>query len=267
MENTPPPMAWRYCGNQIKRWRERSGVTREALADEASCSYEYVKSMETGRRRPTLHLLRVADGLCEAGGLLLAAQEYLQPEKYVSYAEDFVRYEAEAIAVSSYEPLLIPGLLQTRETAFELLANHWPPLDDETIKARVEGRMERQKLLAKPTRSFSFVIAEGALRYPLLPREAHKRQLERLLEAGQQRNVTVQVLPAQGAHPGLDGSIALLETPEHEQLAYEEGQVTGALYADPNQVYIIAQRHAMILRRALAPDESARFIEKLAEEL
>ncbi|GAA3749199.1 helix-turn-helix transcriptional regulator [Streptomyces tremellae] len=267
MENAPPPMAWRYCGNQIKRWRERTGMTRDKLAAEANCSYEYVKSMETGRRRPTLHLLRVADELFGAGGLLLAAQEYLQPEKYVSYAEDFVRYEAEAIAVSSYEPLLIPGLLQTEATMRALLGNHWPPLDDETIKARIEGRLDRQKLLAKLTRSFSFVIAEGALRYPLLPPDEHGRQLEYLLEIGQQRNVAIQVLPARGPHPGLDGPIALLETQDHDQLVYEEGQVTGVLYADPNQVFTVAQRHAMILRRALAPDESAHFIRKLAEEL
>ncbi|MCA1219064.1 helix-turn-helix domain-containing protein [Streptomyces sp. 8L] len=267
MENTPPPMAWRYCGNQIKRWRERSGVTREALADEASCSYEYVKSMETGRRRPTLHLLRVADGLCEAGGLLLAAQEYLQPEKYVSYAEDFVRYEAEAIAVSSYEPLLIPGLLQTEEMAFALLAADWPPLDDETIQVRVAGRLERQTLLDKATRSYSFVIAEGVLRNPVLPLDGHKRQLLHLLEVGKRRNVMIQVLPAGTASPGLSGSLVLLETPEHDQLAYEEGQLSGMLYADPEKVSFAAQRHAMILRQALSPEESARLIRKLAEEL
>ncbi|MBP0459076.1 helix-turn-helix transcriptional regulator [Streptomyces bomunensis] len=260
-------MAWRYCGNQIKRWRERSGVTRETLADEASCSYEYVKSMETGRRRPTLHLLRVADELCEAGGLLLAAQEYLRPEKYVFYAEDFIRYESEAIAVSSYEPLLIPGLLQTEEMALALLTADWPPLDDETVRVRVAGRLERHSLLGKATRSYSFVIAEAVLRDPIVPLAAHKRQLLHLLEVGKRRNVMIQVLPTGIASPGLSGPLALLETPDHEQLAYEEGQLSGMLYADPDKVSLATQRHAMILRQALSPEESARFISKLAEEL
>ncbi len=67
-ENANPPVAWRYCGNQIKLWRARSEVSREELAEEAGYSAEYVKSMEQGRRRPTLQLLRVADEMCGRAG-------------------------------------------------------------------------------------------------------------------------------------------------------------------------------------------------------
>ncbi|WP_328504904.1 helix-turn-helix domain-containing protein [Streptomyces sp. NBC_00457] len=72
---------WRYCGGQIKLWREESGVSRQRLADEAGYDYEYVKSMECGRRRPTLGLLQVADQMCGARGKLLAGQEFLNPSR------------------------------------------------------------------------------------------------------------------------------------------------------------------------------------------
>lgn len=265
--NSQPPIAWRYCGSQIKLWRTEAGVSREALAKEAGYDYEYVKSMENGRRRPTVLLLQVADQLCGACGKLVAAQEYLKPEKFLSYAEDYVRYEAEAIVLSSYQPLLIPGLLQTEERVKAYLNAHFPPLDDETVEERAAARIERQVLLGKRTRAFNFVVAETALRNVVGGAEAHKRQLLWLLEAGLARNVTVQVLPFAGAGPELDGPFVLLETPEHEHLVYEEGQATGRLYADPDKVSIVAERHAMILRKALSPDESARFIRKLAEEL
>ncbi|MEU1627509.1 helix-turn-helix transcriptional regulator [Streptomyces sp. NPDC020096] len=261
-------MAWRYCGNQVKLWRMRAGVSRESLGEKAGYEYESVKSMEQGRRRPSLRLLEIADEMCGAQGLLLAAREYLKPERYLSYARDFIRYEAAAIALTSYQPLLIPGLLQTEETARSLLNAHWPPLDDETVEERVAARLDRQSVLEKQTRAFTFVIGEMALRYPVGSTEAHRRQLHHLLTAAQRRNVTIQVMPAdRGAHPGLDGPYVLLETPEHEHLAYEEGQTTGVLYADPEQVGIVAKRHAMILQRALGPEDSARFIRKLAEEL
>ncbi|MFD5697634.1 helix-turn-helix domain-containing protein [Streptomyces lasiicapitis] len=265
--NSQPPVAWRYCGSQIKLWRAEAGVSRAALADEAGYDCEYVKSMENGRRRPTLRLLQVADQMCGAGGKLTAAQEYLKPEKFLSYSEDYMRYEAEAIALSSYQPFHIPGLLQTEQTIRALLDAYLPPLDDETIEERVAGRLERQSLLDRRTRAFSFVIGEAALRNPVGGAEAHKRQLQGLLEAGAARNVMVQVLPFVGAGPGVDGPFVLLETPEHEMLVYEEGQETARLYADPDKVSAIAQRHAMILRQALNPDESARFIAKLAEGL
>ncbi|MFP3988442.1 helix-turn-helix transcriptional regulator [Streptomyces sp. E11-3] len=265
--NSQPPIAWRYCGSQIKLWRTEAGVSRQSLANESNYDYEYVKSMENGRRRPTLRLLQVADQVCGAGGKLTAAQEYLKPEKFLSYAEDYVRYEAEATDLSSYHPLHIPGLLQTEETVRALLSAYLPPLDDETIEERVAGRMERQAVLGKSTRAFSFVIGEGALRNPVGGVEAHKRQLLRLLEAAEARNVMLQVLPFLGAGPGVDGPFVLLEMVDHERVAYEEGQATGRLYSDPECVSIIAQRHAMILRQALRQDESVTFIRKLAEGL
>ncbi len=258
---------WRYCGGQIKLWREEAGVSRQGLADEAGYDYEYVKSMECGRRRPTLRLLQVADQMCGAKGKLIAAHEYLKPEKFLSYAEDYMRYEAEAISLCSYQPLRTPGLLQTEDTMRALLNAYLPPLDDETIEERVAGRLERQALLDQRTKAFSFVIGEAALRNPVGGEEAHRRQLLRLVAADEARNVTIQALPFVGAGPGVDGPFVLLETPEHELLVFEEGQETGMLYADADKVSAIVQRHAMILRQALTPDESARFIAKLAEEL
>ncbi|WP_406725933.1 helix-turn-helix transcriptional regulator [Streptomyces sp. GD-15H] len=264
--NSQPPVAWRYCGSQIKMWRAEAGVGRDALAKEAGDDYEYVKSMENGRRRPTLRFLQIADQVCGAGGKLVAAQEYLKPEPFPTFSQDFIRYESEAISLSTYEPLLIPGLLQTEETTRALLKAHWPPLDDETVEERVAARLKRQDLLTKQTRSFSFVIGESALRNEVGGAEAHSRQLRHLLTMSQQRNVTVQVLPIVGAHPGLNGPLLLLETPEHEHVGYEEGQTAGVLYSDPDRVSIATQRHAMILRMALSLSESARFICEVAEE-
>jgi transcriptional regulator with XRE-family HTH domain len=258
---------WRYCGGQIKLWRESAGVTRQGLADEAGYDYEYVKSMECGRRRPTLRLLQIADQMCRAGGKLTAAHEFMKPERFRSYAEDYVRYEADAISAGCYQPLHIPGLLQTEETMRALLNAYLPPLDDETIDERVAGRLGRQALMDKRTRAFSFVIGEAALRNPVGGGDVHKRQLLWLLELGGARNVTIQVLLFVGAGPGVDGPFVLLETVEHELLVYEEGHETGRLYADADKVSAIVQRHAMILRQALSPDESARFITELVEEL
>ncbi|WP_366916505.1 DUF5753 domain-containing protein [Streptomyces sp.] len=211
-------------------------------------------------------MLQVADQVCGAGGKLVAAQEYLKPEPLATLSQDFIRYESEAMALSSYEPLLIPGLLQTEETARALPKAHWPPLDDETVEERVSARLKRQDLLGRQTRSFSFVIGEAALRNKVGGPEAHTRPLRHLLTVAEQRNVTVQVLPTVGAHSGLNGPLVLLETPEHEHLGYEEGQTTGVLYSDADRVSIAMQRNAMILRQALGLTESARFIGKMAEE-
>ncbi|MDH6128745.1 helix-turn-helix transcriptional regulator [Kitasatospora sp. GP82] len=262
-------MAWRYCGNQIKLWRERSGVTREELGKAANYEYETIRSMEQGRRKPTLRLLEVADELCNAHGLLVAATDYLKPERFPSYSQDFANIESEAIALHSYAALLIPGLLQTEEYARTLISNSCPPLDDETVAERVAGRLQRQdKLRARRTALFGFVIYEAALRSMVGGAEAMKRQLHHLLETGELRNVAIQVLPTGcNAYPGLSGSLVLLETAAHEQFAYVEGQETGVLYSDPAKVSALTQRHGMIRMQALGAEDSARFIRKVAEEL
>ncbi|MEX2985421.1 helix-turn-helix domain-containing protein [Streptomyces sp. C36] len=266
--DSQPPIGWRYCGDQLKRWRERAGVTREKLADEAGYGYEAIKSMEQGRRRPSLRVLQVADQMCGAGGLLEAAHKYLQPERFVSYSQDFMRHEAEAIGISSYQPLLVPGLLQTEETMQALFAGYWPPRVDEETGTLVAARLERQQMLNKQTKVFNFVIGEAALREPLDGGESHRRQLLHLREQSRRRNVTVQVMPAgSGVHPGLDGSFVLLEMPDLDRLVYEEGQQSGVLYSEPDKVHVVSQRYVMIAQRALSPSESVRFIGKLAEEL
>ncbi|MFJ2776765.1 Scr1 family TA system antitoxin-like transcriptional regulator [Kitasatospora sp. NPDC087315] len=263
---TPPPMSWRYCGNQIKLWRTHAGVSREDLAKEAGYVVESLRSMEAGRRRPSRHLLDIADQMCGAKGILAAGEEYLKPEKYPSFAEDYMRYEAEAVVINWYETQLIPGLLQTEETVRALLNANWPPLDDETVEERLAARLERQTLLRTQTKSFNFLIGEAALRSQLSTPEALRAQLRHLLTVGSARHVTVQVVPNKGAHPGLNGPFILLDTSEHQRLAYEEGQAMGLLHSDPGRVSLLSQRHEMILRQALNPEESATFIGKLAED-
>ncbi|WP_432094926.1 Scr1 family TA system antitoxin-like transcriptional regulator [Streptomyces sp. bgisy100] len=262
-------MAWRYCGNQIKLWRTQAGVTREGLGKEANYDYEYVKSMEQGRRKPTLRLLEVADEMRGARGMLLAAQDYLKPERFPARTQEYMATEADAIAVHWYESLLIPGLLQTEQYARALMSGSCPPLDDSTIEERVTARLQRQeKLTRQPTVVFGFVVYEAALRSMTGGPEVMRSQLQHVLAIAELRNVAVQVLPVgRAASAALSGPLILLENAEHEQYAYVEGQETSALHVDRGKVSALVQRHGMIRMQALSVEDSSRFIAAVAEEL
>ncbi|MEU3568465.1 helix-turn-helix transcriptional regulator [Kitasatospora sp. NPDC036755] len=263
------PMSWKYCGDQLKRWRTKAGVTREQLAREACYDIESVRSMEAGRRRPSLKLLQAADELCDAKGMIVGAADYLAPEKFSSYSRGYTEAEREAIAFHAYSALLIPSLLQTEEYARETISNSYPPLADETVAARVAGRMQRQERLHnRPTVLHGFVIHEAALRAAVGTKDLMRRQLNHLLDVGEFRNVSIQALPIdRAAYAALNGPMILLETPDHEQLAYVEGQGTGILHSDPERVNLLAQRHGMIRTQALSIEESKSFIRRMAEEL
>ncbi|MFE1201877.1 helix-turn-helix domain-containing protein [Streptomyces sp. NPDC058762] len=266
--NSQPPIAWRYCGSQIKMWRAEAGVGRDALAKEAGYDYEYVKSMENGRRRPTLRFLQIADQVCGAGGKLVAAQEYLKPEPFPARSQEFMAIEAEAISFSCYEPLLIPGLLQTEAYARALIGGSSPPLDDETVAERVGARLRRAEALRRKIGvMYGFVIYEAALRTNVGGVEVMREQLRHLLDVGVLRNVSIQVLPfGRCSGVALNGSIVLLETPEHEHCGYVEAPEVSVLHGSPDKVSALTQAHAMIRMHCLGVEESATFIRRVAEE-
>lgn len=264
-DNSRPPAAWCYSGNQIRRWRTLANVSREALAAAANYAPETISSMERGVRMPSPRLLDIADELCGAQGMLSAAKEYVRRERYSARAVDFIEREREATSLWTYEVALVPGLLQTRTYAKALIDNRIPPLDEETVEERVAARMERQTILTgrKPPVGLSFVLYEAVLRSPLVD----EAQLQRLLEVARLRNVVLQVLPFEKAFSdALMGPMVLLEGLDHERLAFMEGAFASELSADPGVVSRVTERLSMIRTRALDPDETARLIERMVDQ-
>ncbi|MEV4435853.1 helix-turn-helix transcriptional regulator [Streptomyces sp. NPDC049585] len=267
--NPEPPIAWRYCGHQMKMWRTLAGVSREQLAEEAGFSVEFIKSVEQGRRRANLHLLQVTDDLCGARGLVVAAHEYLEPSRHASQYRAFFAAEAEAVSLSSYQSLYIPGLLQTEDYARALMSKAWPPVDDEIVEQRVTQRLQRQeKLHRKPLVPFHFAIYEAALRTNVGGPGVMKAQLDHLQKASELRNVCLQVLPVGRYTPSsLCGPFTLLETPTHRHIAYVEGQNTSALHSEASMVSDFIHGYGLIRTQALSAEETVEFIGKVSQEL
>ncbi|MFD4634142.1 helix-turn-helix domain-containing protein [Streptomyces sp. NPDC058284] len=260
---------WRYSGNQLKRWRMKANVTREELGAASNYAPDTIKAMEQGVRMPTTRVLDVADGMCGADGLLSAAKDYVQAEKFPPRAQDFMDREREAIAHWSYELALVPGLLQTAEYMRFLIGNRRPPLDEHTARERIAAREERQRLLTRrPLSSFGFVLYEAVLRCPFGGPDVQKGQLLRLLEAAELPNIELQVLPYDRAiSTALIGPMVLLEAPDHERFAYSTGQSVSQLTTDPPVVSAHIERFSMIRAVALDPVESAQYIGRLVDAL
>ncbi|MEU5050646.1 helix-turn-helix transcriptional regulator [Streptomyces sp. NPDC021096] len=263
------PVNHRYFGSQFQLWRHDAGVSREELAEAVQYSVELIKSVEQGRRRVPARVAEIADEMFGARGKLKAGLSYLDNGKFPARSHDFMNLEREAVSFWSYENALIPGLLQTEEYARRLIEDRRPSLDDDVVEARIAARLERQQLLArKPRVDFCFVLYEAVLRAPLGGREAHKQQLQRLLSVAELRNVCLQVLPfAQVFSDALSGPMVLLETKENGRFALAEGQAMSNLSSGADEVRLLTERYGMIRAQALASGDSARFIERMVDEL
>ncbi|WP_308290436.1 helix-turn-helix domain-containing protein [Streptomyces meridianus] len=159
------PGIWVGYGKLVKLFRERAGLTQQQLADAIGYSCELVASVERARRPAKAAFTTAAERVLDAGGALQALQEQVDLAKLPAFFQDFARLETEAVSRFSYDPLLVPGLLQTEDYARTLISAHFPPLDVQTVDERVAARLARQALLARksPPIVFVFIIEEAAL--------------------------------------------------------------------------------------------------------
>lgn len=192
-------------------------------------------------------------------------------EKFPEQFKDFAPLEQHAVVLQMYETLVINGLFQTEEYARALIGGGYPPLPEQRVEELVQARMERQALLDRqPVASIELILEEAVLRRAIGSREIMQKQLRHLIACAHRRNVTLYVLPLEcgmdGEYAGDRGGMTLVETPEHDRLAFLEVQGEGLLISDPAKVSTYAQRYAKIRAQALDPRESLGLIEELAGE-
>ncbi|WP_328535478.1 helix-turn-helix domain-containing protein [Streptomyces sp. NBC_00344] len=269
-EGSEPPGVWSAYGVLLQHLRKRAGLNQQQLGDAIGYSLEQVASVEQGRRPAKAAFTVSAERVLEAGGVLEALQDEVDRAKLPRFFRNFAQIEAEALSRFSYDPLLIPGLLQTEAYAQALLEAHFPPLDDETIEQRVAARLARQSLLApkSPPVVFVFVVEEDALRRVVGNAAVMREQMESLLTCSQRRNVELQIMPtSRGAHSGLNGPMVLLESMDRARQVYVEAQDVVTVRSAQNEVSEFWLRYGMLRTQALNTEESSRLIERMAGEL
>ncbi|MET7799788.1 helix-turn-helix domain-containing protein [Streptomyces decoyicus] len=259
----------KIVGRQLKLWRESAGLTQADFGTAIGYGEESVSSVERGRRVPRPEYLDQADEVLGAGGRLTALKEDVALVRYPKKVRDLKKLEAAAVELCHYENSVLNGLLQTEEYAQALIGNRRPLFPPREIEERVAARMARQEILDSSATPpiFSFVQCESTLRRPIGGRLVMRRQLERLLEVGQFRNVDLQVLPlGREVNPGLSGSFSLLRLKGGDTVALAEVQHLSRVISEPPQVQMLDMRYGNIRAQALTPRESLAFIEKAREE-
>ncbi|MER5633516.1 helix-turn-helix domain-containing protein [Streptomyces nitrosporeus] len=262
------PGVWVAYGTLLGHLRKRADLNQQALGQAIGYSLEQVASVEQGRRPAKEAFTEAVERVLDARGVLEVLQPDVDRAKLPRFFRNFAAVEAEVLSRFSYDPLLVPGLLQTEAYARAVFAGHCPPFSEEIVDQHTEARLSRQKLLTRdPLAELSFIIGEEALRNPVGGPELMRGQWEQLLEVGELRNVEVQVMPAgTGFHVGLDGPFVLIETRELRRLGYVEAQEIGCIVSEPADVSAFASRYGKLRSQALNTRESARLIEQLVGE-
>lgn len=261
--------SWHLIGAQLATFRRAAGLTQAALAERFRVGEDTIASIEQGRRPLQLDFAIQLDELLDTkGALRVAVEKVPQRERFPAFVQDFVEYEQEAVTLLSYENQVVPGLLQTEEYARAVFSSLYPPLEPEELDERVATRLARRSLLErKPRPMMNFLLEEVILHRPLGGREVLRDQVRSLLAHAELPFLGLQIMPTRReTHAALDGPLVLLETPDHDQLAYIEGQRVSFLVDDLDEVSVLQQKYGMLRSQALSPEESTRLLIALLGE-
>ncbi|MFF9485855.1 helix-turn-helix domain-containing protein [Streptomyces sp. NPDC014676] len=255
-------------GRQLKLRREAMGMRVTDFAAAVKYGDDLVYKIEGGKRIPRQEYLCKADEVLGAGGLIAAAWEDVRKVRYPKSVRALGKLEAQAVEVALYSNHNIHGLLQTEEHMRALFEAWLPAYSDEETERMVAARMARRSIFERsPAPTLSFVQEEVTLRRPVGGRMAWRRQLERLLELGRLRNVSIQVMPTECEdHFGTGGLIEVLKFPDGTAVGRTEGAFSGRPVSDPKQLRILELRYGMIRAQALTPRESRALIEQMLGE-
>ncbi|GIJ24638.1 helix-turn-helix domain-containing protein [Micromonospora lutea] len=268
----------RRLGRELRKLREAKGLTGEETAKLVRCSTSRISRIESGEIKPragdVMELL-VTYGVRideEPGTSLLELARDLREEgwwqrlggRYATY----IAYETEAAELKNFEPMLVPGLLQTERYAREvnIIGRETDPA---TVEQRVAARMTRQEVLHRqptPLRLHA-ILSEASLRTEVGGPDVLREQLHHLVKVSQLPNVTIQVLRFEaGAHLADSSGFALL-TFAHDDppLGYIE-TLAGELFLESSRdLARLSAAYDNLRMLARSPAESMRFVKELSE--
>ncbi|MFG2964649.1 Scr1 family TA system antitoxin-like transcriptional regulator [Streptomyces sp. NPDC048288] len=259
----------KMLGKQLGAARRVAGLTQTELGLRVGLDEQTVASIEQGRRALKPDVAARMDEVLDTKGMLAAGVANLPDvDQFPMWAEVYMEHEREAIALSWYDNAVLPGLLQTEAYVRAVLRNRVPAYDGDEVETRTAARLERQEILHRrnaPT--LSFVVWEPVLLMALGGPEVRRGQLRHLRELAELPCVSLQfLLLSSPCHAGVNGPFILLETPDHQHLAYTESQRGSQWVSDADEVSRLARKYAMLRTQALTTQDSMGLLDRLLGE-
>jgi transcriptional regulator with XRE-family HTH domain len=263
----------RALGFGLRTCREARNLGVRQLARKIGVHAQELSNWEYGKRIPKVEQVALLLGFLvvepgERARLLELARTAREPSWLeASKTGVYVLYEREASELFGWEPVLVPGLLQTPAYARTVLGDLGVAGDE--LEKLLLLRQVRRDLLTGPRPTFlHVVIGEAVLRPPFIEPSVMVEQLRLLLRSSQRRNITLQVFRGTGSyHPGHCGPLTILEFPQLPPIVFlEQYRVGGYLYAE-DQVADYRSVAKSLAALALSEPDSCALIREVIAEL
>lgn len=230
-----PTIHRRRLRSELRKAREAARKTQRETAQAMDWSMSKLIRIETGDVRVSTNDLRAllgyydvpADRVTHLVEVARAAREPARWSRYRDVASPeflaFLGYESSAAIIRNFEPILVPGLLQTEEYAREVIAAVDEP---QHVDSLVDLRIERQELLVRtPPAEVHFIIDESVIRRVIGSPDVMRRQLLQLKELAEQPHIILRIARFElGMYPKLRTAYVIFEfdAPEDEDVLFIE---------------------------------------------
>jgi transcriptional regulator with XRE-family HTH domain len=269
MAEQPTTARGREVGSKLRAIREAWGMTLTDVADRLGWSPSKVSRVERGITGVSpVEMVRYAahcgGNLEDIDYLLDWCKKSVTPGYWLSdRLASLIFHESTAVWSASYDPLVVPGLLQTQDYATALIGNE--RLAPGVAEFRAKARMDRQDLLR--SRPFEFYIHEQALRVPVGGNRVMNDQMLKLVLITDQQRITIRVVPtALGARGVLGAPFVFFRFKGSGPLVYLDGMPAGLFVED--RIYVAGYRDLLVEMSdvALGIAESREVLASLASE-
>lgn len=278
--DTPRQRRRRALANELRRLRVLAGLSGTGLASAIGISQPTLSRIEAGSRLPSVPEVNAWATACGATAekradlVDQAEAAYVEFETYTEALADgrhlqgrAAEMEQTARRLRSFEPIIVPGLLQTAEYARRIIGLSPGSRDD---AAALAARIDRQQILYSPGgRSFEFLLTEAAIRWPAGPSAVRIGQLDRLVSLASLAHVRIGVLPIEHEPAAVGWHEFTIYEDADDGAAYVHAELAHAMLTinDPADVARYRTMYDELSKSALFDQAAAQFVQAIADSI
>lgn len=272
-ELSNPPVRLRRLARELRSARATTGQSIDQVARTLGWYDSKLSRIENARNFPSLSDVRALldfygiDGI-RRSRLLEMTRNAKQRNWWAEYEgvmpTTYAALEDEADLIRTWEPLIVPGLLQTPAYARSLFSCMRPNPTADVVEQKVRGRLSRQLILTRPFPPAVLAVLGGPV-FEVIPPELRRAQI--LALANPPQSVTIRIVPTDHMmRIGLAGSFSVLSSAGVPDVAYAETLAGDTFMEDENTVAMFSHTFESILACSLSPEESTKWLNANLEE-